>query len=108
MGEDRWQFAVRNSNLDARTTLPAMRDTSVLLLLGEDDVNVDVDDTERVYEDILGGPCLEVIRYPNAAHELLDHSGFGLTVTAIFEPRSIFADGLLTDIERFAADGRSC
>ena len=106
--EDRWNFAERNSDLDASETLPAMQDTPVLLLLGGQDDNVDVDDTERVYREILGGPCLEVIRYPDAAHNLLDHDGFSLVATGIFEPSSIFADGLLDDIERFATQPHDC
>lgn len=108
MTEDRWSFVMRNQHLDARDTLHAMRGTPVLLLLGEDDTNVDVDHTERVYREILGGPCLEVIRYPGADHALLDRDGFSLTITAIFRPRAIFADGLLDDIERFAASPHDC
>jgi dipeptidyl aminopeptidase/acylaminoacyl peptidase len=106
--EDRWNFAERNNDLDANETLPAMRDTPVLLLLGGQDDNVDVDDTERVYRKILDGPCLDVIRYPDAEHNLLDHDGLSLVVTGIFEPRSIFANGLLDDIEHFAARPHDC
>lgn len=108
MTEDRWRFVMRNRDLDARDSLPAVDGTPVLLLLGEEDDNVDVDDTERVYREILGGPCLEVIRYPGADHALLDHDGLSLTVTATFRPRDIFADGLLDDIERFAALRHDC
>lgn len=108
MTEDRWRFVMRNQHLDARDTLHAMHGTPVLLLLGDDDTNVDVDDTERVYREILGGPCLEVIRYPSADHALLDRDGFSLTITAIFRPRAIFADGLLDDLERFAASPHDC
>jgi len=106
--EDRWNFAERNSDLDASETLRAMQDAQVLLLLGGQDDNVDVDDTERVYREILGGPCLDVIRYPDADHSLLDHDGVNLVATGIFEPRSIFASGLLDDIERFAARPHNC
>ena len=108
MAEDRWRFVIRNQDLDARDTLHAMKDMPVLLLLGEDDHNVDVDDTERVYREILDGPCLDVIRYPDADHNLLDHDGLGLTATAIFQPRNIFANGMLDDIERFAAAPHDC
>lgn len=59
--------------------------------------------TERVYRELLDGPCLDVIRYPGADHDLLDHDGLSLTATAILQPRSIFANGMLDDIERFAA-----
>jgi hypothetical protein len=106
--EDRWNFAERNNGLNARETLSAMLNTPVLLLLGGQDDNVDVDDTERVYREILGGPCLNVIRYPDADHNLLNHDDFVLVVVGIFEPRSIFADGLLDDIERFAARRHDC
>lgn len=106
--EDRWKFAERNSELDARDTLWAMKDTPVLLLLGGQDDNVDVDDTERVYREILGERCLDVIHYPDAEHSLLDHDGFNLVVTGIFEPRSIFANGLLDDIKNFAGSPHDC
>lgn len=106
--EERWKFTERNSDLDARETLPAMQDTPVLLLLGGQDDNVDVNDTERVYREILGGPCLDVIRYPDAEHNLIDHDGIALILTGIFEPRSIFADGMLDDIENFAARSHDC
>lgn len=108
MSEDRWRFALRNNDLDASDTLPAMKDMPVLLLLGGRDDNVDVDDTERVYREILGGPCLEVIRYPDADHSLLDHQGLGLALTGLFEPRSVFADGLLRDLDRFASAPLRC
>ena len=108
MTEDRWRFAMRNQSLDASDTLHAMKGTPVLLLLGDDDNNVDVDDTEHVYREMLGGPCLEVIRYPGADHALLDRDGFSLTITAILRPRAIFADGMLDDIERFAASPHDC
>jgi alpha-beta hydrolase superfamily lysophospholipase len=58
--EDRWGFVVRNRLLDARTTLDSMVGTPTLLLLGGRDENVDVADTERVYREILDGPCLDV------------------------------------------------
>lgn len=108
MSEDRWQFAVTNRTLDASSTLPAMRGTPVLLLLGGRDANVDVADTERVYREILSDDCLEVRTYPEAFHSLVDQEGFGLTVTAILSPRDVFADGLLEDIERFATDPHIC
>ena len=106
--EDRWNFAARNNDLDAREMLQAMLDTAVLLLLGGHDDNVDVTDTERVYREILGGPCLDVIHYRRGDHNLLDHAGINLTLTAIFEPRSVFAHGLLDDIETFAARPHDC
>lgn len=108
MSEDRWQFAVRNNDLDARETLTAMLATPVLLVLGGRDDNVDVDDTERVYQEILGGPCLHVERYPEADHQLLVHEGLDLTLTGIFEPRSVFADGFLDDLQHFAQRPHDC
>ena len=108
MTQERWQFVERNKDLDARSTLPNLRDTPVLLLLGGDDDNVDVLNTEEVYEAILGGPCLQVVHYPGADHNLLDHEGVGLTITGIFRPRSIFAEGLLEDIGTFARDHEGC
>lgn len=106
--EYRWNFAKRSNDLDARETLPAMLSTPVLLLLGGQGDNVDVDDTERVHREILGGPCLNVIRYPDADHNLLNHDGFDLLWTGILKPRSIFATGLLDDLEKFAARPHDC
>jgi len=80
----------------------------VLLLLGGQDDNVDVTDTERGYREILGGPCLDVIHYPRADHNLLDHNEIDLALTAIFAPRSVFAHGMLDDIESFAARPHDC
>lgn len=108
MQEDRWRFAMRNKDLDARDSLPALQGTPVLLLLGGRDDNVDVADTERVYRQLLDGPCLEVLHYPDGEHNLLDHDGIGLTLAGTFQPRSIFAEGMLDDVQLFAEGPRTC
>lgn len=102
MSQARWGFARRHLDLDAATTLPSLAHLPTLLLLAGTDDNVDTADTETTYRLILPAERLDVITYPDANHSLLDHDGFGLAMTAIFRPRSIFADGFLDDVRSFA------
>jgi hypothetical protein len=78
----------------------------VLLALAGHDINVDTADTERVYRETLDpGRALIVKRYPDAAHSLvkqsIDRSDLATTLTALFSPRSLFAEGYLDDQRRF-------
>lgn len=100
MDEARWGFVSRSYLADATSDLSAMGDAQVptLLLLAEDDLNVDVDETEAVYRDLLGA-SLEVRRFPDARHTLArtaveDHTVWG-TLVAVLAPREVFAPGYL-------------
>ncbi|MFF3721311.1 alpha/beta hydrolase family protein [Streptomyces erythrochromogenes] len=101
----RWRFVSKNHTADASADLPALRGTPVLLVLAGRDVNVDTADTEAAYRRLLPGPALRVAHYPDATHGLVEHavedSPLRLTLTALFAPRALFAEGFLTDQQRF-------
>ncbi|THA82899.1 alpha/beta hydrolase [Streptomyces sp. A0592] len=110
----RWRFVSRNHTADASADLPALRGTPVLLVLAGHDVNVDTAETEAAYRRLLPGPALRVAHYPDAAHGLVRHaveeSATRLTLTALFAPRSLFAEGFLADQQQFltsVATGRA-
>ncbi|WP_228991910.1 S9 family peptidase [Streptomyces sp. DH8] len=100
MTADRWGFVSKNYTADATRDLRALRGVPVLLTLAGHDINVDTADTERTYRRVLGADgTLTVRHYPDAAHSLLkqsiEQSDLETTLTAIFSPRSLFADGFL-------------
>ncbi|MGV9878493.1 alpha/beta hydrolase family protein [Streptomyces sp. NPDC003006] len=106
MTDARWRFISRNYTADATDDLRALRGVPVLLTLAGHDLNVDTAETERVYRRVLsGGGALTVEHYPDAAHSLVkrsvERSGARTTLTALFSPRSLFADGFLADQRRF-------
>ncbi|MEU2587249.1 alpha/beta hydrolase [Streptomyces avermitilis] len=106
MTADRWGFISKNYTADATQDLRALRGVPVLLTLAGHDINVDTADTERGYRSALdGGGALTVKRYPDAAHSLLkrsiERSDLKTTLTALFFPRSLFADGYLDDQRQF-------
>jgi dienelactone hydrolase len=113
MTADRWAFVSRNYTADATQDLRALRGVPVLLALAGHDVNVDTADTERTYRGVLdAGGALTVERYPDASHSLLkqsvEQSDLKITLTALFRPRSLFADGFLADQRHFLEElGRS-
>ncbi|CAL9657299.1 alpha/beta hydrolase [Streptomyces sp. Tu 3180] len=112
MTADRWGFVSRNYTADATRDLRALRGIPVLLTLAGHDINVDTADTERVYRQVLDpGGALTVRRYPQATHSLLkqsiEQSRAKTALTALFCPRSLFANGFLDDQRRFlTAPGR--
>ena len=70
--EDRWNFIRKNYLSDARADLETVK-VPVLLIIGGQDVNVDVADTERVYRELLDSPGqLVVKKYPDATHSIVD------------------------------------
>ncbi|WP_306819975.1 alpha/beta hydrolase family protein [Streptomyces sp. DSM 40750] len=106
MTTGRWGFISKNYTADATHDLRALRGIPVLLALAGHDINVDTADTERVYRKVLeaeGG--LTVKRYPDAAHSLvkqsIEQSDLETTLTALFSPRSLFADGFLDGQRQF-------
>ncbi|GGR54134.1 alpha/beta hydrolase family protein [Streptomyces roseolus] len=109
MTADRWGFISENYTADAARDLRALRDVPVLLALAGHDVNVDVAETERVYREVLAaGDTLTAKRYPDATHSFLrqsvERSDVKTTLTALFSPRSLFADGFLDDQRQFLED----
>ncbi|QGV77039.1 alpha/beta hydrolase family protein [Streptomyces ficellus] len=106
MTADRWSFVSKNYTADARQDLRALRGVPVLLTLAGHDVNVDTADTERTYRTVLdAGGALTVRHYPDATHSLLkrsiEQSDLKTTLTAVFAPRSLFADGFLDGQRQF-------
>ncbi|MFF5517003.1 alpha/beta hydrolase family protein [Streptomyces coeruleorubidus] len=106
---DRWSFISKNYTADVTQDLRALRRIPVLLTLAGHDINVDTADTERVYREVLDtGGALRVERYPHATHSLLKQSigqsDVRTTLTALFSPRSLFADGFLDDQRQFLKD----
>ncbi|MFF9351533.1 alpha/beta hydrolase family protein [Streptomyces sp. NPDC014734] len=105
MTADRWRFIAKNYTANATADLRAMRGTPVLLVLGGHDINVDVADTEKAYRALLPHGTLQVRHIPDATHSLVKHdvedSEVRLTLTALFAPRALFADGALADQRRF-------
>ncbi|MFD6171176.1 alpha/beta hydrolase family protein [Streptomyces coeruleorubidus] len=109
MTADRWSFISKNHTADATRDLRALRGIPVLLTLAGHDINVDTADTERVYRTVLdAGGALTVKRYPQATHSLLkqsiEQSDVKTTLTALFSPHSLFADGFLDDQRQFLKD----
>ncbi|MCF3122118.1 alpha/beta hydrolase [Streptomyces arenae] len=109
MTADRWGFISRNYTADATRDLRALRGIPVLLILAGHDVNVDTADTERTYRRVLDASgALTVKSYPDAAHSLLkqslEQSDLEITFTALFSPRSLFADGFLDSQRRFLGE----
>lgn len=106
MTADRWGFISRNYTADATQNLRSLRGVPVLLTLADHDINVDTADTERTYRKVLNADgALTVKRYPDAAHSLLkqsiEQSDIKTTLTALFAPRALFADGFLDDQRQF-------
>ncbi|MFD6249607.1 alpha/beta hydrolase family protein [Streptomyces roseolus] len=106
MTADRWRFVSENYTADATRDLDALRGLPVLLALAGHDLNVDTAETERVYREVLdAGGGLTAERYPDATHSFLKHSiersDLKVALTALFSPRSLFADGFLDGQRQF-------
>ncbi|MEU6950634.1 alpha/beta hydrolase [Streptomyces sp. NPDC046316] len=109
MTADRWGFISKNHTADATQDLRALRGVPVLLALAGHDINVDTADTERIYREVLdAGGALTAERYPDATHSFLkqsiEQSDLKTTLTALFSPRSLFADGFLDGQRQFLKD----
>lgn len=104
MTEDRWGFVARNWRADATADLAAMSGVPTLLVLADGDLNVDADETERVYRQLLGAD-LQVRRFAGARHSLArawveDREVLGF-VTAVVAPRQVFVPGYLAAQREF-------
>ncbi|HWG99590.1 MAG TPA: CocE/NonD family hydrolase [Pilimelia sp.] len=105
MTADRWRFIGRNYTVDASDDLRALGPVPVLLLLAGHDHHVDVAETEATYRRLLPAATLRVVHYPDADHRMvrydLARSECRTTLTALFAPRALFAEGYLADQRRF-------
>ena len=102
---ERWGFVLRNFRADATADLEAAaaRHVPVLLQLGSQDRNVDVEETEATYRRILGDD-VRVARF-RAAHSMArpaveESDALGL-LTAAVRPRELLAPGVLATYRDF-------
>lgn len=107
MSADRWNFVYKNYRSDVTDTLPQVK-VPVLLALGDEDLNVDVDETEQVYRRALPPQQLTVQRYPKASHNIVkadldNDQSWRSTMVAVFSPRSLYAPGYLDDLRNYVA-----
>ncbi|MEV0293853.1 alpha/beta hydrolase [Nocardia sp. NPDC050710] len=105
MSAERWRFVGENYLSDVTDQLPRVT-IPVLLVLGEEDLNVDVAETERVYRKLLPPEQLTVEKYPHASHNIvradLDNTqGIRSVLVAVFTPRSLYAPGYLDSLRDF-------
>ncbi|WP_255795100.1 alpha/beta hydrolase family protein [Mycobacteroides abscessus] len=107
MSADRWNFVRKNYLSDVTGILPQVK-VPVLLALGDDDLNVDVNETERVYRQLLPPQQLTVQRYPDASHNIVkadldNDQNWRSTLVAVFAPRSLYAPGYLENMRNYVA-----
>lgn len=107
MSADRWNFVRKNFRSDVNDVLPLVT-TPVLLAIGDDDLNVDVDETEQTYRRILPPQQLTVQRYPNASHNIVkadldNDQNWRSTMVAVLSPRSLYAPGYLDNLRNYVA-----
>ncbi len=98
MSAERWGFVRRNFAADATADLSraAPRRIPVMLMAGTHDRNVDVDETARLYRDLLGDAV--TVRHFDAVHSLArpavdDSEAWGIVV-GVFWPRALLAPGV--------------
>ena len=104
MSKDRWTFVSKNFMSDATEDLRNFN-SPVLLILGEEDKQVDVKDTERVYRDMVNPELLTVAVFPDADHSMLSketvNSELRAILISLFAPRQITIPGYMNEIEHF-------
>lgn len=105
MSRERWRFVSRNYTSDATNDI-ANFESPVLLMLGDQDINVDVQETERVYrEHVSPSELLRVKLLPDTEHSMLSVSTTESPVRALlislFAPRNITVKGYMDEIEDF-------
>ncbi|MEU6263522.1 alpha/beta hydrolase family protein [Saccharopolyspora shandongensis] len=107
MSADRWNFVLKNYRSDVTEILSQVK-VPVLLALGDDDLNVDVNETEQVYRRIMPPQQLTVQRYPSASHNIVkadldNDQDWRSVVVALFAPRSLYAAGYLQNLQEYVA-----
>jgi dipeptidyl aminopeptidase/acylaminoacyl peptidase len=108
MDRARWGFVSRNHTADATGDLTRMahRRVPVLLMLGEHDRNVDVDETASTYRRLLGD-TVDVARF-DAAHSMarpiVEDCGAAGLITGVVWPRALLAPGVLDTYRDYLAD----
>ncbi|WP_046225363.1 alpha/beta hydrolase family protein [Paenibacillus dauci] len=101
---ERWTFIVRNYQSDASQELRNFHHP-VHLILGTEDINVDVKETEHFYRHSIPNSLLSVTVLPGVDHSMvpsrLVHSSWQMMLTAIFFPRQVSSPAYLNDLEQF-------
>ncbi|KEQ27591.1 alpha/beta hydrolase family protein [Paenibacillus tyrfis] len=104
MSKERWSFVGKNFLSDATDDLRHFH-SPVLLLLGEEDIHVDVKETERVYRNTVKPELLTVAVFPDTEHSMLSKQTADSELRAIgislFAPRQITIQGYMEQIEQF-------
>lgn len=105
MSRERWRFVSRNYTSDATNDI-ANFESPVLLMLGDQDINVDVQETERVYrEHVSPSELLRVKLLPDTEHSMLPvstaESPARALLISLFAPRNITVKGYMDEIEDF-------
>ncbi len=105
MEEARWGFVLQNFESDATGDLVDAAGCSIPwhLMVGTQDRNVDVLETEQVYRSIFGSEL--TVSHANGAHSLartvVEDNGFVGLVTGIFWPRALLAPEVIDDYGSF-------
>lgn len=104
MTRERWTFVSKNYLSDAEPDLRQFN-SPVLLLLGEQDIHVDWQETERVYRKRIKPELLTVAVFPEAEHSMLSRktadSSLRALMISLFAPRKITVPGYMNQIEDF-------
>ncbi|WP_445321816.1 alpha/beta hydrolase family protein [Paenibacillus sp. FSL H8-0048] len=104
MTRERWTFVSKNYLSDAEQDLKQFR-SPVLLLLGQQDIHVDWQETEQVYRKMILPGLLSVAVFPEAEHSMLSKktadSSFRALMISLFAPRHITVPGYMNQIEDF-------
>lgn len=106
LSADRWRFIRANMASDATVGLRHFA-TPVHLILGGRDVNVDADETERVYRQTIPASLLTVTRIDEADHVMIKplfaRHPWLINVVGLFAPRSVQYDAYRQDVAAFLA-----
>ncbi|MGN7764369.1 alpha/beta hydrolase family protein [Paenibacillus sp. 22594] len=104
MSRDRWTFVSKNFSADATDDLQHFN-SPVLLLLGEEDVNIDWKETEEVYRREVSPSLLTVKVFPGTEHSMLTtrtaDSRLRAVMISLFAPRQITVKGYMEQIVDF-------
>lgn len=105
MTRERWTFVSRNFRSDAEHDLRAAAQRRIPwhLMAGKHDRNVDVTETARIYQGILGDQFTTTTL--NAAHSMarpiMEDSELAGLITGVFWPRALLAPGVIGDYQAF-------
>lgn len=106
ISKERWRFIAKNFQSDSSEELTNFY-SPVHLVLGGQDINVDVEETERVYREKISSSLLSVSYFPDADHSMLSKenaaSELRAYLTALFFPRKLVDDKYLIDLAQFVS-----